>query len=85
MPSTLGEYIVVQTPAEARSSRPNAKAGGGRKPGLDWQHPRSSSRGARLRIPERKQVNRYQAFIIASSLWPFRWNPRRSGRTHGGE
>ena len=35
--------------------------------------PLSGGRGPHSRIPERKQVNRLQAFIIASSLWPFRW------------
>ena len=38
--------------------------------------PLSGGRGPHSRIPERKQVNRLQAFIIASSLWPFRWPAR---------
>jgi hypothetical protein len=79
MPSTLGAYM-VEARAEARSPRLDAKGGGGRKPGLDSQHPRSSRRGTRLRIPGRNQVNRDQAFIIVSSLWPFRrW--RRSSQS----
>ena len=32
---------------------------------------RPDDRGAHRRIPERKQLNCWQAFIIASSLWPF--------------
>ena len=89
MTSTLGEYTVARIPVEARSSRPDATTRGGRKRGFGWQRLRSSGHHPRLRIPERKQVNRDQAFVIASSLWPFRWgNPRRSGypvkavRTH---
>src|SRR5271156_4373028 len=66
--------------AEARSSRPDAPTHGVRIPGFGWRRPGASGRGPHLRIPERKQVNCYQAFIIASSLWPFRWwGPCRSG------
>jgi hypothetical protein len=69
MSSTVGEYT-------------DATTRGGRQPRFQWQRARSSGHGPGLRIPERKQVNHYQAFIVASSLWPFRWwNLRRSSRT----
>jgi hypothetical protein len=76
MTSTLGEHTVVQVPAAARSSRPNATTHGVRKFRFGWLRPLLSGRGPHRGIPERKQVNRYQAFIIASSLWPFRWQAR---------
>ena len=89
MASALGGYTVGWVQVETRSPRPDATARGGRKRGFGWQRLRSSAHRPRPRIPERKQVNCDQAFIIASSLWPFRWcNPRRSGypvkavRTH---
>jgi hypothetical protein len=66
MSSRLGEYTVVRAPAEARSSRPDAKTRRRRKSGFDFQRPGSSERGPRLRMPERKQVNRYQAFVEES-------------------
>jgi hypothetical protein len=73
MTSTLGEHTVVQVPAEAR---PNATTHGVHKFRFGWLRPLFSGRRAHRRIPESKQVNRYQAFIIASSLWPFRWQAR---------
>jgi hypothetical protein len=76
MTSTLGERTVVPVRADARSSRPNAMMHGVRKFRFGWLRPLFSGRGAHRSIPERKQVNRYQAFIIASSLWPFRWQAR---------
>ena len=79
MATTLGEYTGVQVPAEAQSSRPDTSTHGVRKLGLGWLRSLSGGRGPHSRIPESKQVNCYQAFIIASSLWPFRRpNPGRS-------
>jgi hypothetical protein len=76
----LIQYTVAKVPAETLSSRPDATTHAVQIPGFGWHRPRSSGRGRQLRIPERKQVNCYQAFVIASSLWPFRWwNPCRSG------
>jgi len=72
----LIQYTVAKVLAEARSSRPDGTTHGVRRPGFGWHRPGSSGRGPHLRIPERKQVNCYQAFIIASSLWPFRAGTR---------
>jgi hypothetical protein len=79
MSSTVGEYT-------------DATTHGGSGPRFDWQRRRSSGLRPGARIPESKQLNRYQAFLVASSLSPFRWwKPRRSRysdkalHTHQGE
>jgi hypothetical protein len=84
MTSTLGGHTVVQVPAEARSSRLNATAHGVRKFRFGWLRPLFSGWGAHRRIPEHKQANHYQAFIIASLLRPFRWQAR-AVRAHKGK
>jgi hypothetical protein len=72
MATTLDEYTGAQVPAEAQSSQHDASTRGVRKLGLGWLRSLSGGRGPHSHIPERKQVNYYQAFIIVSSLWPFR-------------
>ncbi len=54
------------SPAEKSVKHPVAKASG------DARSSRPDGRGPHHRIPERKQLNRCEAFIIARSLWPFR-------------
>lgn len=61
---------------DARSSQPNGTVHVLRMLGDGLHRPWSSGRGPRRRIPERKQVSCCQAFIIASSLWPFRCGVR---------
>jgi hypothetical protein len=73
----LVEHQVAQVPAEARSLG-YGDTTDGHLPGVGRQRPRPSGRGGHTRIPESKQLNCYQAFIIATSLWPLRWGrPRR--------
>ncbi len=74
----LVEHEVAQAPAHARSSR-HGDTTRGVLLGSGRQQPRPSGHGGHTRIPEREQLNCYQAFIIATSLWPFGWwRPRRS-------
>lgn len=78
MNSTPANESVGRAPARQGSSQPDAPSPSVRHPSYAWARHWLHGRRARHTIPERKQLNRYQAYLVARSLCPFEWrNPNR--------